>query len=185
MINSLKNFIFGGDGHDDSPIPSTPEAQSPPTSPPEIIQRSEGELSDIEDDMPNLILNTDPIPMEVESLAIRNLDNQFEIEERFANIKPPYLNDKIIRENIIDVNKPQYLNSEPFKFSNQLYSEISYRLGMAQQEGENIYPDPDSRFPIKREGMPDINNEDELRQIDEYTYETLKDKEVRVKEKIR
>ena len=169
MINSLKNFIFGGDGHNDSPIPSTPEAQSPPTSPPEIIQRSDGESSEIEDDIP------DPIPMEVESLAIRNLDNQFEIEERFANIKPPYLNDKIIRENFIDVNKPLYLNNVPFKYSDQLDSELSYRYEMAQQEGENIYPEPDSRFPIKREGMPDINNEDELRQIDEYTYETLMD----------
>ena len=175
MINSLKNFIFGGDAHNDSPIPSTPEAQSPPTSPPEIIQRSDGESSEIEDDIPNLILNTDPIPMEVESLAIRNLDNQFEIEERFANIRPPYLNDKIIRDNFIDINKRLYLKSEPFKYSDQLDSELYYRHEMAQQEGENIYPEPDSRFPIKREGMPDINNEDELRQIDEYTYETLKD----------
>jgi len=175
MINSLKNFIFGGDGHNDNPIPSTPEAQSPPTSPPEIIQRSEGESSDIEDDIPNLILNTDPIPMEVESLAIRNLDNQFEIEERFANIKAPYLNDKIIRDNFIDINDRLYLKSEPFKYSDQLDSELYYRYEMAQQKGENIYPEPDSRFPIKREGMPDINNEDELRQIDEYTYETLMD----------
>ena len=202
MISNLKNFIFGGSTHNESTPTDSTETRvittpsiSPINQPPSISDSSTNRIIDTinlrdpqyqlfdrimsdsgilsnraSPDMPS------PIPrenlsslanLELQSFTPTNLARNF----NFASIEPPFLSDEFKRNHLVNRNEIDYL-TEKYDSDND---EIKYRIQRTMETLENPYPSPESRFPIKREGMTDILNDDQLKSIDEYTYETLKD----------